>query len=99
MNVVRASARVTNATGLHARPAVKLTRLAKTFEATVRLRPEGATGWTDAKSVVRTMALKARTGTLLDLEAEGADAERAVAALVALIQRSFDEGDGVQAHG
>jgi len=42
-----ASVLMTNPTGLHARPAVKLTKLAKTFRATVHIRPAGRrNGWT-----------------------------------------------------
>lgn len=83
---------VTPATGLHARPAVKLTKLAKGFSASVRLRqaPDGA--WIDAKSIVKVMGLRLKPGAVLDLAAEGPDAETAVAALVALAERGFDDG-------
>lgn len=87
----RARVVVTHPTGLHARPAVKLTKLAKGFAATIRLRglPDGA--WVDAKSIVKVMAMKLRTGTEIELEAEGADAAAAVAGLTALVARNFDE--------
>ena len=94
-DVARAEVRITHPTGLHARPAVKLTKLAKSFPAaSIRLRacPDGA--WIDAKSIVKVMALKARTGTDLELEAEGEGAEAAVAELKALVERDFDEGHG-----
>jgi phosphocarrier protein len=85
---------IAHPTGLHARPAVTFTKLAKTFPAAVRLRraPDGA--WVDAKSIVKVMALKLRTGTVLELEAEGEGAETAVAALQALVERDFDEAHG-----
>lgn len=78
-------------TGLHARPAVKLTKLAKTFKASLRLRalPDG--GWIDAKSIVKVMALKLKTGTEIELAAEGEDAETALDALAGLVERDFDE--------
>ena len=41
---------VTNPVGLHARPAVKLTRLAKQFVSDIRLRAEGQADWVNAKS-------------------------------------------------
>lgn len=87
----RASVVITHPTGLHARPAVKLTKLAKSFPATIRLRraPDGE--WVDAKSIVKVMALKFRTGTLVELEAEGEGAATAVAELAALVERDFDE--------
>jgi phosphocarrier protein len=83
--------RITHPTGLHARPAVKLTKLAKTFPAAIRLRAGPGGDWVDAKSIVKVMALKARTGVTLELEAEGDAAETAVAELKALVERDFDE--------
>jgi len=78
-------------TGLHARPAVKLTRLARTFPAEVRLRgsPDGT--WVDAKSIVNVMSLKLPTGTTLEIEVTGEGAESALAALTGLVARDFDE--------
>ena len=91
MAAERARVRVNHPTGLHARPAAKLTRLAKGFEASIRLRglPDGA--WIDAKSIVKVMALKLKTGTLIELEAEGADAGAALEGLTGLVERNFDE--------
>lgn len=89
----RAEATITHPTGLHARPAVKFTKLAKTFaNADIKVRGEGLS-WIDAKSIVKVMALKLRTGTLVQLEAEGEDADAAITALRALIERDFDEGE------
>jgi phosphotransferase system enzyme I (PtsI) len=90
--LVAGAALITNPTGLHARPAVKLTKLAKSFEAQLRLRvgPEGK--WTDAKSVARVLALKAPAGQTLFFEAEGPDAPEALSTLTALVRRDFDEG-------
>ena len=50
---VIASALLTNEVGLHARPAVKLTQLAKSFAATVELALEPDGPWVDAKSPVK----------------------------------------------
>jgi phosphocarrier protein len=77
-------------TGLHARPAVKLTKLAKRFEAAIRVRA-GSGEWVNAKSPNRVMKLKARHGETVAFEAEGADTADAVRALVALVERNFDE--------
>jgi phosphocarrier protein len=78
-------------TGLHARPAVKLTKLAKRFEADVQVRGGGG-AWVNAKSPNRVMKLKARHGEVLAFTASGPDAADAVAALVALVERDFDDG-------
>ena len=82
---------IAHPTGLHARPAVKLTRLAKGFDADIRLRalPDG--DWVDAKSIVKVMALKLKSGTVIELEAVGAGAEAAITGLAGLIERNFDE--------
>ena len=84
--------RITHAVGLHARPSVKLTKLAKSFGARIRLRGDNG-DWVDAKSIVKVMALKVPEGESLQFEAEGGDAEAAVAALVSLVERDFDEPD------
>lgn len=79
--------------GLHARPAIAFTKLAKTFShADIRIRGEGADGWTDAKSIVKVMALKLKGGTLLELRARGDQADDAIEALKSLVERRFDEG-------
>ena len=83
---------ITNPTGLHARPAVKLTKLAKSFAAAVRLRVGREGKWTDAKSVARVLALKAPMGQTLFLEAEGRDAREALLSITELVERNFDEG-------
>ncbi len=81
---------VRDPTGLHARPAVKLTKLAKRFQAAVRVRAgEGA--WVNAKSPNGVMKLKARSGERLAFAADGPDAAAAVAALVALVERDFHD--------
>lgn len=88
----RAQARATigNPMGLHARPAVKLTKLAKQFEAEITVRTEDGEP-INAKSPNRVMKLKAREGARLVFEADGADAEAAVAGLVDLVERNFEE--------
>jgi phosphocarrier protein len=84
---------LTNAVGLHARPSVKLTKLAKTYEAQVQLALTASGPWIDAKSIVKVMAFKVAKGTTLHIRATGSDAIAAVAALIALVDRNFDEHD------
>ncbi len=79
-------------TGLHARPAITFTKLAKTFPAAeIRIRAEGATDWIDAKSIVKVMGSKLRSGTRLQLRASGEGAQAAIDALKGLVERNFDE--------
>jgi phosphocarrier protein len=84
-------ATLNHAAGLHARPAIKLTKLAKRFAAQVHLRAGKDGPWTDAKSIVKVMALKVPQGTLLSFRAQGGDAEQAVAALADLVRRDFED--------
>jgi len=90
-NAVEGSALITHGIGLHARPSVKLTKLAKTFESAILLRGEGVESWVDAKSIVRVMGLKLREGTTVHFRAAGPDAETAIDALIGLVERDFDE--------
>jgi phosphocarrier protein HPr len=78
--------------GLHARPSVKLTQLAKTFQARIELALSEAGPWIDAKSIVKVMATKAPKDTILHFRAEGVDASIAVAALIGLVKRDFEDG-------
>lgn len=87
------SARLINETGLHARPSVKLTQLAKSFHGHVELAisPDGP--WINAKSPVKVMSFQAEAGMSLYFRATGEGASDAVAAMVALVERNFDEGN------
>ena len=60
----------------------------------IRLRrvPDGV--GVDAKSLVKVMGLKFRTGPMVDQEAEGEAAEAALDELRALVERDFDETHG-----
>lgn len=83
---------ITHDVGLHARPSVKLTKLAKGFGARIDIALAAHGPWVDAKSIVKVMATKAPKGATLYLRAEGDDAEDAIQALVDLVERDFDEG-------
>lgn len=85
------NAELTNSVGLHARPSVKLTQLARRFAARVEVATAAEGPWTDAKSPVKIMRVKAAQGQTLYVRAEGEDATSAVAALLDLVRRKFDE--------
>jgi phosphocarrier protein len=89
---------LTHAVGLHARPSVKLTKLAKTFQSRIELSPSPAGPWIDAKSIVKVMAAKVPQGVHLHFRAVGDDAASAVAALIGLVERDFDEARADAAH-
>ena len=88
---VQGSVLMTHDIGLHARPSVKLTKLAKRFDARIDLGMSADGPWIDAKSIVKVMAAKAPQDTVLHFQAEGDDAEAAVSALVSLVQNDFEE--------
>jgi phosphocarrier protein HPr len=85
------SAVLENAVGLHARPSVKLTQLAKRFQSRIdlALSPDGP--WTDAKSPVKVMRVKAPKGSSLHFRVAGPDEAEALAALLDLVRGKFGE--------
>lgn len=77
--------------GMHARPAIKLTKLAKRFASNVTIgrSPDGP--WIDAKSVAKVMAMKTPSEVRLFFNAEGSDAPAAIRALIALVDADFSD--------
>lgn len=86
------SAIILDPTGLHARPAVKVAKLAKTFDSSVELSASGNGVWVDAKSTNAVMKMKANSGTNLFVRASGDDAVVAVSKIIDLIRSDFKEG-------
>ncbi len=82
---------ICNKLGLHARAASKFVTRAAAFSSQIRLGPEG--GLVDGKSIMSLMMLAAGRGATLQLQAEGADEESAMAALLELIENRFDEDE------
>ena len=89
-NRAEGSAVIQDPTGLHARPAVKLTKLAKRFSADVNLASAEGGPWIDAKSIAKVMGAKIPVNSTLYFQAEGEDADAAVNALVALVEQDFE---------
>ncbi|MGI9304962.1 MAG: phosphoenolpyruvate--protein phosphotransferase [Gammaproteobacteria bacterium] len=89
---VEASVRITNPTGLHARPAVKLAQLAAGFKADVRVRVNDEGDWVKARSTSRVLKLKARRDATIYFKADGEDASQALDALIDFVRRDFGEG-------
>jgi phosphocarrier protein len=71
--------------GLHARPAIQLTKTAKRFRANVWVGASDQGPWVDAKSIARVMGMKMRGKETLHISAEGDDAELAVRTLIELV--------------
>jgi phosphocarrier protein HPr len=90
---------IRHAVGLHARPSVKLTKLAKNFGSAIEIAGSPDGPWIDAKSIVKVMAMKAKQDSTLYLRASGGDAAAALDALVTLVERDFDEDRAHAASG
>ena len=87
--MARAEVTVVNRLGLHARPSATVTAAAGRFRSEVWLSRN--TRKVNAKSIMGVMMLAAARGSTLVVEAEGPDADQAVAALVDLIGSGFGE--------
>jgi len=84
-------ATIVNKLGLHARASAKLTQLASGFQSDIHLSRNGRR--VNAKSIMGVMMLAAGKGSSISIEAEGADADAALAAIGALITDKFGEGE------
>ena len=82
---------IVNRLGLHARASARLTQVASGFKSDVWLTRNGRR--VNAKSIMGVMMLAAGKGATVTVEAEGADAEAALAALRALVADRFGEGE------
>jgi phosphocarrier protein len=84
-------AEIVNKLGLHARASAKLTQVASGFAAEVWLSRNGRR--VNAKSIMGVMMLAAGKGSRITLEAQGEDADAALAALAQLIAGRFGEDE------
>ncbi len=82
---------IVNKLGLHARAAAKLTHIASGFQSDIWLSRAGRR--VNAKSIMGVMMLAAGKGSTVTIEAEGSDAQAAIAALIKLIAERFGEGE------
>lgn len=82
---------ITNKLGLHARASAKLTQIASRHGCEVWLERNGRR--INAKSIMGVMMLAAAKDSVIIIETEGADADAAMTALVALIEDKFGEGE------
>lgn len=82
---------IINKLGLHARASTKLTQTASQFAAEIWIERNGRK--VNAKSIMGVMMLAAAKGSTVTLEASGEDEVAAIAALEALINDYFGEGE------
>lgn len=86
---VRRRVTVVNVRGLHARAAARFVKMAETFRAEISVSKDGAA--VSGASIMGLMMLAAGPGCEIELEARGADAAEAIAALAMLVSNKFDE--------
>ena len=89
--MIQTRIQISNKLGLHARASAKLTKLAGGFKSDIHLSRNGRR--VNAKSIMGVMMLAAGKGSTVTIDAEGEDAEAALAALRKLIADKFDEGE------
>ena len=80
---------LTNETGLHARPASELAKLAATFKSTIKLQVNGKT--IDAKSILAIMSAGIKYNTEIEIECDGEDEEKALSEIKKGFENNFGE--------
>ncbi|MDH3496920.1 MAG: HPr family phosphocarrier protein [Gemmatimonadota bacterium] len=89
MTSIEGAVAIVNPLGLHARPAAAFVKVAAAFTADIHVEKDGML--VNGKSIMGVMTLAAECGSSITIRAVGGDAEAALAALVDLVQRGFDE--------
>jgi phosphocarrier protein HPr len=80
---------IRNRKGLHARASAKFVKCAETFDSDIVVVRDGQS--VGGTSIMGLMMLAAGPGSVLSIQAEGADAGAALAALIALVEDGFGE--------
>ena len=75
--------------GIHARPAGRLTEVAKKFSSSVTLQKAGNDKEVDAKSIFSVMGLGAKKGEILSVLISGADEEEALIAIKEFLEKEL----------
>ena len=81
--------KIINKLGLHARAAAKFVATASRFSSDITV--ERNNRCINGKSIMGLMMLAAAKGTMIQVSAEGSDAEEALLALQTLVNKRFDE--------
>ena len=89
--MLQATTIISNKLGLHARASAKLTKLAGSFPCEVWITKGERR--VNAKSIMGVMMLAAGLGSEVTLDTEGAQAQEALDALLALMAEKFGEGE------
>ncbi len=83
---------LTNAVGLHARPAAKFVQTAVRFASSITVRNVTRGGPpADAKGILGVLSLGAEHGHVIEVQAAGPDEAEGLAAIRALVESRFGE--------
>ena len=86
-----AETKIINRLGLHARAAARLLKLATEFKSDVILSKAGKQA--NAKRIMDLLMLGAMKGSSITVSAQGPDEDRALNAIVTLINNKFNESE------
>jgi len=89
--MIKEEIEIINILGLHARASTKFTQTASQFSSDIWVTRNGRR--VNAKSIMGVMMLAASKGSMIELEANGADESQAINALKTLINDYFGEGE------
>ena len=89
--MIKQNIEIINKLGLHARASTKLTQTASQFASEIWIEKNGRK--VNAKSIMGVMMLAAAKGSVVLIEANGADEAAAMTALQTLINDYFGEGE------
>lgn len=81
--------KISNAIGLHARPATFFIQKANTYNCTIWVDKDDRR--VNAKSLLGVLSLGIAKGMTIELVADGQDEEQAIAGLTELVERGFEE--------
>lgn len=87
--MVKKELTILNSSGLHARPAASLVKLASRFTSKIYLQKDGLE--VNAKSIMGVMTLAAEKGSKILIIADGKDEKEALKQLIELIKKKFCE--------
>ena len=89
--MIKQDIEIINKLGLHARASTKLTQTASQFSSEIWIEKNGRK--VNAKSIMGVMMLAAAKGSMVTIEANGADEAEAMTAVQNLINDYFGEGE------
>ena len=89
--MIKQEIEIINKLGLHARASTKLTQTASQFTSEIWIEKNGRR--VNAKSIMGVMMLAAAKGSMVTIEANGADEAAAMSAVKTLINDYFGEGE------